>query len=107
MTPKEQAKLLIDEFYKVKSNSASEITKHFAIKEALIAVEYLVHCIPSVNSRPPNYQDINKFCSEYWVEVRKELNLFDYGYYMRSNPPMPPKDRILKEGKEPEKPKSY
>jgi hypothetical protein len=107
MNPKEQAKVMIDEFYKIHSNSASDLTMKFAIKASLIAVDYLIHTIPSVNSRPPNYQEVNKFCSEYWQEVKKELDMFDYGYYMRSNPPMPPSDRILRESKEPLIPKIY
>lgn len=107
MNPKEQAKTLIDEFYKIHSNSASDLTMKFAIKASLIAVDYLIHTTPSVNSRPPNYQDINKFCSEYWQEVKKELDMFNYGYYMRSNPPIPPKDRVLKECVMPTEPKNY
>ena len=48
---------------------------HFAINSALLAVDYLIEVLPSVNGRPPNYQEINKFCSEYWVEVRNEIKI--------------------------------
>ena len=57
MTPKEQGKIIVDEFYNIRTNSASNLSLFFAIKSALISVDYLIHATPSINSRPPNYQD--------------------------------------------------
>jgi len=36
---------------------------------AIIAVEKLIKVTPSVNGRPPNYQEINEYCCEFWEEV--------------------------------------
>jgi len=52
-----------------------EETELLARLSALICVDELVRCLPSVNGRPPNYQDVDKYTSEYWEEVKKELNL--------------------------------
>lgn len=51
----------------------SGMKKGRAIQCALIAVEELIHCTPSVDGRPPNYQDINEYCCEYWQQVKTEL----------------------------------
>lgn len=41
---------------------------------ALIAVDEIISVLPSINGRQPNYQDINKYVTEYWQEVKTEIN---------------------------------
>ena len=108
MNPTEQAKLMVNDFYKIRSNSASDISMYFALQSSLLACDYLIETLPSINGRPPNYQEINKFCSEYWQLVKIELFAIKNEISSNKNKiPPPPKDRILKEGELPEKPKSY
>ncbi len=44
-----------------------------AIQCALIAVNELIDCTHSVDTRPPYYQDINESTTEFWVKVKNEL----------------------------------
>jgi len=87
MTPKIKAEELVKKCFNYTSNWTSTnklykeptavfesgMKKGRAIQCALIAVEELINCTPSVNGRPPNYQDVNEFCCEYWQEVKTEL----------------------------------
>ena len=75
MTPKEKAKELVDRYF----NEISDVNpmSHFGntVKQcALICVDEIITCTPSVNGRPPNYQDINKGTKEYWQEVKQEIH---------------------------------
>jgi hypothetical protein len=64
LTPKEKAKELVDKMYKVHSGSASEITLHFAIQCALIAVDEILNILKAELGDP----------IEYWQEVKQEIN---------------------------------
>ena len=70
-TPKEKAAELIVRFMPY---SLSYKDNHAAKLCALIAVDEIISVLPSVNGRPPNYQDINKYVTEYWQEVKTEIN---------------------------------
>lgn len=70
MTPKEKAEELIHEY----TWRGAFQREHRAKKCSLIAVNILIKTLPSVDSRPPNYQEINEYCCEYWEKVRDELN---------------------------------
>ena len=67
MTPQEKAKSLFEKFI-------NHTLKHDEFLHAkscvLIACEELINCTPSIDGRPPNYQDINEHCREYWIEVK-------------------------------------
>ena len=73
MTPKKRAKKLVIE-YQYNGRPYIRIEEEEAIEWALICVDKLIDCLPSVNGRPPNYQTINKYTSEYWKEVKQEIN---------------------------------
>ena len=74
MTPKETANELIGKyvFYTVTdfSDKNFEQTKQCA----LIAVDLLIDCTPSLNTYPYNMQSKHKGVREYWKEVKKEIN---------------------------------
>jgi hypothetical protein len=70
MTPKEEAKELLDRFLDEQSDT-DEISQ--ARRCALICVERLKRCLPSINGRPPNYQLMDEYVSEYWEEVKQEI----------------------------------
>ena len=73
MTPKKRAKKLVIE-YQYNGRPYIRMDKEEAIGCALICVDKLIDCLPSVNGRPPNYQTINKYTKEYWKEVKQEIN---------------------------------
>jgi len=71
MTPQQQkAKELVDEMYKVHSNSASEIIMYFAKQCALIAVEAIIkeweYCIV-------NWSNQREDKLKYWQQVKQEI----------------------------------
>ena len=68
MEAKEKARELIEKFKQ--GTFIDELPK----EHALIAVEEIIQVMPSVNGRPPNYQDIDKYCREYWKLVKQEIN---------------------------------
>ena len=76
-------------------NKALEILNHFMIelydsvlideqrfyvaKECAIkSIDLLIKYTPSVNGRPPNYQDVNEWTNEYWKKVKINLTCFEY-----------------------------
>lgn len=74
MTPKEKAKQLYDKMeFETKYNSQPSTVDVMCKKLALVCVDELISCLPSINGRPPNYQDRDKYTSEYWQEVKKEI----------------------------------
>jgi hypothetical protein len=75
MTPKEKAKQLLWEYLPLINGWKNNEKTTLAKKLALIGVDELIDCLPSVNGSPPNYQYINKYTSEYWQEVKNELGL--------------------------------
>ena len=72
MTPKEKAK---DLFYKMQLDWACDSCHNDWAKQcALIAVDLLIECTPSMNIYPPNFQSKNPRVKEYWQEVKQEIN---------------------------------
>jgi len=71
MTPKEKAKELVNKMYMVSTNVG--ISFQESKQCALITVDELIKHTPSFDSKPPNYQTINEFCSEYWIQVKQEI----------------------------------
>lgn len=72
MEAKEKANQLVLAFMRyVPADESMELP--YSKKCALIAVEEIISIMPSVNSRPPNYQDINEYVSEYWAQVKTEI----------------------------------
>jgi len=67
MTAKEEAKKLVDKMYQAHSSSASDITKYFAKKCALIAVDEILNAIDWHEFEVPNKE------IEYWQEVKQEI----------------------------------
>jgi hypothetical protein len=61
LTPKEKAAELVKKMYAVHSNSASDITLHFAKQCAMIAVDEIIASNPMLPS------NLN------WLEVKKEI----------------------------------
>ncbi len=61
LTPKEKAAELVKKMYTVHSNSASDITLHFAKQCALIAVDEIIASNPMLPS------NLN------WLEVKQEI----------------------------------
>ena len=96
MTPKEKAKELVDNFYQLAENiewTTDEEKKEksekynddlgndvliywneLAKQSALMAVDLLIDCTPSINIYPPNLQSKNIRVKEYWQEVKKEID---------------------------------
>lgn len=70
MTPKEKAKELLGRFDETLTYIES---KAKARQCALIAVELLIECTPSINIYPPNLQTKNSIVKEYWQEVKQEI----------------------------------
>jgi hypothetical protein len=68
MTQKEKAKELIE----------SIVWGDLFIKKqiALITVEHLIKYLPSSAGNPPNLQE-NEYDSEWWVKVKKEIEICD------------------------------
>jgi hypothetical protein len=64
MTPKEKAEELVKKMYAVHSNSASDITLHFAKQCALVAVDEMIEELIVTDFA-------NRF--PYWQEVKQEI----------------------------------
>jgi hypothetical protein len=70
---KEKAIELVDRFKNLLPFYTEKDNLNKSKKCALIACEELVECLPSINGRPPNYQDRDKYTSEFWEEVKQEI----------------------------------
>jgi hypothetical protein len=75
MTPKEKAKELVIEFQKqlffhVTDNTVDVLEARGC---ALIMVEELINCTSSVDTMPPNFQELTPYTSEYWMKVKAHL----------------------------------
>ena len=74
MTPEEQANQLVKELT-LSSNAqdGSWMCEDLAKRCAIITVDKLIECTPSVDIYPPNYQSIHPRVREYWKQVKQEL----------------------------------
>jgi hypothetical protein len=67
MTPKEKA---VEFYYRFTSYAPL----HSDNKQcALIAVDELINCTPSVDMYPPNFQTIHPRVREFWKQVKQEI----------------------------------
>jgi hypothetical protein len=70
MTPKDKAEELVKKMYSVHSNSASDITLHFAKECALIAVDEMINTDMLIDEdtyvMTPSYL-------QYWEQVKQEI----------------------------------
>ena len=70
MTPKEKAEELVKKMYSVHSNSASDITLHFAKECALVAVDEIINTDMLIDEdtyvMTPSYL-------QFWQEVKNEI----------------------------------
>ena len=74
MTPKEKAKELVDKYFYLFSVELENTIENYEAKEcALIAVDEIIECTPSVDMYPPNCQSIHSRVREYWQEVKQEI----------------------------------
>jgi len=75
MTPFEKAKDLIDTFARMDGYDDSiDLSKcEFEKQCALIVVDLLIECTPSMNIYPPNFQTKHPRVKEYWQEVKQEI----------------------------------
>ncbi len=76
MTPKEKAAELVKKMYAIHSNSASDITLHFAKQCAMIAVNEIINSNPnnplfSDKKTENGYTDMTPI--DYWQEVKQEI----------------------------------
>lgn len=71
MTPKEKANELFEKYYQISKNHDFD----FAKECALIAIDLLIECTPSMNIYPPNFQSKHPRVKEYWQEVKNEIEL--------------------------------
>ena len=75
MTPKEKA----DELYSkyddlLNKDFGNPIVFDNQLKQsALIAVDMLIDCTPSVDIYPYNFQSIHPRVKEYWIKVKHEI----------------------------------
>jgi hypothetical protein len=70
MTPQEKAEELLEKYDETLTYLES---KSKAKQCALIAVDMLIKCTPSMNIYPPNFQSKNPRVKEYWQEVKTEI----------------------------------
>jgi hypothetical protein len=74
MTPKEKAKELVSKYvHLAKQTTGTNGTIYNSKQCALIAVNLLIECTPSMNIYPPNFQTKHPRVKEYWQEVKKEI----------------------------------
>jgi hypothetical protein len=70
ISPKQEAEQLVREMYAVHSNSASDITWHFAKECALIAVNKIINTNMLIDEdtyvMTPSYL-------QYWLQVKREI----------------------------------
>jgi hypothetical protein len=74
MEPKLKAKELVEKFKNdlFKQRGVTIYTED-AILCALIAVDLLIECTPSMDIYPPNFQTKHPRVKEYWKEVKQEI----------------------------------
>jgi hypothetical protein len=79
MTPKEKAIELIKNFNLTHDIVKGQFIFHQTLDEskrcALIAINLLIECTPSMDIYPPNFQLKHLGVKEYWQEVKKEIEL--------------------------------
>ena len=73
MTPKEKAEELCYLYQGDFEKDTLNMNWTMAKKCALIAVDELIKCTPSVERYPPSIQTIHPKVKEYWIEVRNEI----------------------------------
>ena len=73
MTPKQEAEQLVREMYAVHSNSASDITLHFAKECALIAVDEILEEFDHFPFNDDEYLTNNR---QYWQQVKQEIETY-------------------------------
>jgi hypothetical protein len=71
MTPKEKAEELVKKMYEVHSNTASDITLHFAKQCALVAVDEICEILEDNGFTFIEYHD--RTTIEYWLQVKQEI----------------------------------
>ena len=70
MTPKEQAKELVDKFYYIPNSQGIFMMQDYQVKEcALIAVQYIINANP--HSNPFNTEVHSTM--DWWMEVKQEI----------------------------------
>jgi hypothetical protein len=73
MKPKEKAEELVKKMYAVHSNSASDITLHFAKQCALVAVDEIINTDMLMNEdtyvMTPSYL-------QYWQQVKQKIETY-------------------------------
>lgn len=76
MIAKEEAKELLIKFT-LSSNAqdGSWMCEDLAKQCALISTNLLIKNTPSINIYPPNCQSITSKVKEYWMQVKKELEI--------------------------------
>ena len=67
MTPKETAKKLYKDMFRITES------QYESKQCALIAVDELIECTPSVDIYPFNCQEIKPRVREYWIKVKEEI----------------------------------
>ncbi len=73
-TAKEKALELVEKYYYLFSVELENTIDYRESKQcALIAVDLLIECTPSMDIYPPNFQTKHPRVKEYWVEVKQEI----------------------------------
>lgn len=73
MTPKEKADELVERYGLNQDCNGLNIGRKYAISCALICANELIKHTPSINTMPPNFQRITESFTEYWQEVKSEI----------------------------------
>jgi malonyl CoA-acyl carrier protein transacylase len=74
MTPKEKAEELVKKMYAAHSNSASDITLHFAKECALVAVDEILESTKRNKYNPFDWNEITGVhYDKFWTEVKQEI----------------------------------
>ena len=74
MIAKEKAEELVKKMYAVHSNSASDITLHFAKECAIIAVDEIIHSAPFFcYDEEGNFYRSVIDAKQYWEQVKQEI----------------------------------
>ncbi len=76
MTPKEKAEELVKKMYAVHSNSASDITLHFAKECALIAVDEIFQFMKMDDDYTETTSNANSIWVNYFIEVKQEIETY-------------------------------
>jgi hypothetical protein len=71
MTPQEKAQELFHKMYQTHSASASDITKYFAKKCALIAVDEIIINMNYLEENGKLKEGFDKF--QFWLNVKQEI----------------------------------